>query len=109
MLIIVVQGLFHVFLLLPLALSTFGADHPHDHLGADHHDDLAGAAHKPVAGKEEGQDDEESTSSVHTPVDDPTVERGPRMFEEEEAGSDQQQSSQKSSKRTVWCGRTYYG
>ena len=102
-LIIVMQGLFHGFVLLPLALSTFGADHVDDIEGAEEEAAAAAAAAAAQADEDnaetekEDQDDEEATSPVHSPVDLPSEQH---MFEEEEAGTDQQQNSRKSSKRS---------
>lgn len=77
-LIIVLQGLFHGFLLLPLVLATFGASH---------HDDLMTEADASVDAKDavDSNSSDDTISSVDSPVDSPTAdEKGSaRMFEDE--------------------------
>lgn len=86
-LIIVVQGLFHGFVLLPLALCTFGASHEDDYVtegnvDCDHAND-------------------DGMSSVDSPVRSPVENDGtpPRMFEEEGASSNDIEASDNSRKK----------
>eukprot|EP01046_Picozoa_sp_COSAG06_P012406 COSAG06_NODE_727_length_12752_cov_61.232277_7_plen_180_part_00 len=97
-LIIVCQGLFHGFVLLPLALSTFGASHPDDlNIVADsdanpHADD----APDPTDAGHDDSSSSTSTTSCASPVDSPVHSpqeeaAAPRMFEEEGGFNDLEQ------------------
>jgi hypothetical protein len=94
-LIIVCQGLFHGFVLLPLALSTFGASHPDDlNIVAD-----SDANPRADDATDAGHDDSSSSTSttscvspVDSPVHSPQEEAvAPRMFEEEGGFNDLEQ------------------